>query len=1350
MNRETAHRAPAGASRRAPGSPGDRVARTRAEDRRGGAATRDRPDRPTTRDLLVTSLAPPRPAQVAHDGDRPEVAAGRDPDPARPGTTRDRLATALTPSRRKTRPTGEVARRPPTPGPGRASSRPSPVHPGAARRTGPTPHHEPFRPGGTTDEHRARGPPVVMTKLASTVLDDPWELQAEAVAAQVLRGSLVPGASAWRPHSAPSAGHGHLPTEVESVCATKGAGESLPATVRARVEPYLGVDLSGVRVRRDPAAAHAAHALRARAFTVGSTIYLAASSSPADLGLMAHEATHVAQQARAPPLRRTVMPALSDWIGSAADWVPDWVLDGMMAILRAIPGYTAISYVLGRDPITGDPVTVDVQALLETVLTRGPFGPAVGAVLQTLDVLSGVVEAVRAELAAYNLTTSRILSDVRAAWQEMGLTLGIAGNAAIVRRYLLAFIADIGRLVSALVARVLEMVRAAVVALVEPLLQTPEIAPVWNLTKKVIRWDPLRGQPVNAPTVEILGDFLTLIGENERLAQMRERGTLQETADWLDTQFEIFVGLVVDLGTLFSDAWAAISPENLPQLPTTLPELAGRAFSLVGRVGAFVTTIIAKILELVKNALLGMLSEHAHRIPGFHLLTVVLRRNPFTGEAVPRTAENLIKGFVTLLPGGQAMYDELSQSGVIGDAAGRIESAMAELGISWAMVTELFLGIWNSLSLDDLLEPVTAFRRIIDQFGEPLGRLIRFVTVVIRVVVELILRLMNFPVDLLGNVITNAMQAIDDIKRDPVGFLRNLMAAMKQGFLGFFDRFGQYLLDGLVAWLFRGLGPLGIERPPDLSLQSVLTLVLQVLGLTVDHLWEKLGEHIGQERVQQIRGALDTLTGIWTFITDVQREGVAAIWRHVSDQLSNLWQTILDAATQWIMRTVVARATTRLLSMLDPTGIMAVINSAVAIFNAIQSVIEYINDILQVVDRYVSTIAAVAAGNVTPGAQMLERGLASIIPIAIGFLAAQVGLRDLPEEIARIIRGVRVQVDRAIDWLIAQALRLGQAVLNALGIGGEESTDSQEETPGSTAVKNRAGDRLAEIITGDSDMAAIQRAVDQVFRELRPEGLRSLTLVTDEATGGFDIMASASAAQSVADVIPRVAAGQASGATEIAMRLTLSTQPQQDVVGVGGISVLAGGSDLGQREYRQRGVSHARIHAARGEPGSGLAREAAGGARWEGALFEMVDDVQPARFWSIGGTHESDSGESHAEGGLDRYLRGLSVDTLRTVKKIEVELRPYGPCGCCAPILVDLIGFLKGYRRRIHAQLVWTQGYHGYFGNPSTRCGPTDEANVAGLGSAGWLRLGPAYERPSGGGASGSWSLQQAGGRRRG
>lgn len=295
--------------------------------------------------------------------------------------------------------------------------------------------------------------------------------------------------------------------------------------------------------------------------------------------------------------------------------------------------------------------------------------------------------------------------------EEVRLAGGVDYNVAIVTRYINALIVDVRAFVTAIVDDVITAVKAAAVRVAEPLVQRPQVKPYWDLGTKVFHQNPLTGQRVDAPTVEILGDFLKLIGREQTLQQMQERGTLQETADWSDTQFATFADLLGQTEQLVRDAWDAITPANLPTLMTSLESLAQRAsFALLQQFRTFSETVIGKVLELVKKALLGWLSEHAHRMPGFHLLTVILGRNPFTGEAVERNAENLIRGFITLLPNGEQIYTQLAESGVIADAAARIEGEMARLNISWDLITGTFRGIWDGLSLNDLLAPIAAFR----------------------------------------------------------------------------------------------------------------------------------------------------------------------------------------------------------------------------------------------------------------------------------------------------------------------------------------------------------------------------------------------------------------------------------------------------------------------------------------------------------------------------------------------------------------------------------------------------------------------------------------------------------------
>jgi hypothetical protein len=113
--------------------------------------------------------------------------------------------------------------------------------------------------------------------------------------------------------------------------ASKGAGNPLEPATRGTLESRLGTDLGQVRVHDDSAARASAQALNARAFTHGSDIWLGPGASQNDTRLMAHEATHVVQQAggvhhmvqRQPaPSRKdpTAEGLVDSYLATSSDW----------------------------------------------------------------------------------------------------------------------------------------------------------------------------------------------------------------------------------------------------------------------------------------------------------------------------------------------------------------------------------------------------------------------------------------------------------------------------------------------------------------------------------------------------------------------------------------------------------------------------------------------------------------------------------------------------------------------------------------------------------------------------------------------------------------------------------------------------------------------------------------------------------------------------------------------------------------------------------------------------------------------------------------------------------------------
>ena len=103
------------------------------------------------------------------------------------------------------------------------------------------------------------------------------------------------------------------------------AGEPLSNDVRSAVEPHVGADLGNVRVHSGAAAVQKSEELGAKAFTSGSDIFLGKGASANDVGLMAHEATHVVQQSAAPTPRQVQRLGVDDFI-------PDSILNAVRSL----------------------------------------------------------------------------------------------------------------------------------------------------------------------------------------------------------------------------------------------------------------------------------------------------------------------------------------------------------------------------------------------------------------------------------------------------------------------------------------------------------------------------------------------------------------------------------------------------------------------------------------------------------------------------------------------------------------------------------------------------------------------------------------------------------------------------------------------------------------------------------------------------------------------------------------------------------------------------------------------------------------------------------------------------------
>src|SRR4029079_16451603 len=116
----------------------------------------------------------------------------------------------------------------------------------------------------------------------------------------------------------------------------------------------------------------------------------------------------------------------------------------------------------------------------------------------------------------------------------------------------------------------------------------------------------------------------------------------------------------------------------------------------------------------------------AYYIPGFRMLTLLLGFNPINMRSADRTAANLLRALIELLPGGAVITQVLDNHGVINKAAAWVEQKITILGDIGGDIVAGLKRFIDSVSWSDIFELGGAWDRANRIFTDPIGRLIDF------------------------------------------------------------------------------------------------------------------------------------------------------------------------------------------------------------------------------------------------------------------------------------------------------------------------------------------------------------------------------------------------------------------------------------------------------------------------------------------------------------------------------------------------------------------------------------------------------------------------------------------------
>lgn len=240
-----------------------------------------------------------------------------------------------------------------------------------------------------------------------------------------------------------------------------GPGSALDFRTRSFMEARLGHSFGDVRTHTGSRAARAAKALNAHAFTVGTDIYFGAGKyRPESLegkSLLAHELTHVVQNKNAPkessprPFSAPMVSSPADATERQADGVSQavvrgdripqgpiparsnlrtiyrktgeeeeksgWLTEKLAEYASQVPGFTLITFILGKNPITGRAVERNAKTFLQAIFGLVPGGEIFFKKLDEAGVIDQAFDWIGQQIKALNLTWELIKGLIGQAWE---------------------------------------------------------------------------------------------------------------------------------------------------------------------------------------------------------------------------------------------------------------------------------------------------------------------------------------------------------------------------------------------------------------------------------------------------------------------------------------------------------------------------------------------------------------------------------------------------------------------------------------------------------------------------------------------------------------------------------------------------------------------------------------------------------------------------------------------------------------------------------------------------------------------------------------------------------------------
>ena len=258
------------------------------------------------------------------------------------------------------------------------------------------------------------------------------------------------------------------------------------------------------------------------------------------------------------------------------------------------------------------------------------------------------------------------------------------------------------------------------------------------------------------------------------------------------------------------------------------------------------------------------------------------------------------------------------------------------------------------------------------------------------------------------------------IIRSPGQFLSNLGQGILQGLAMFRDNIGDNIKNAVVQWLTGNLGSAGIELPRSFDAKGLIGFAMELVGLGLNNIKNIARRVFGRTVVAAIEAGLAGAEHIKQLFDILVADGPAGLYEHLRGEFERIKGEMMEKIGKALATSLVVAGIRKALGLLSGL-VSGGVGTIITIVTTIIDVVLWFRDNAAQLAELVSTIArlalAVLDGNVSALANGINNLLKRLMPLALSFVGALVGIGGVVRKIQSIFKAIKRPATRAITAL---------------------------------------------------------------------------------------------------------------------------------------------------------------------------------------------------------------------------------------------------------------------------------------------------------------------------------------------